>query len=87
MKFEVDFNREEDDKTLEQIGCIQEDILPQPKYPPFTQYVIELNTFEELEELLNKLNKIKREEYCGQCLDYSAIISFDPATIYFDNKI
>lgn len=79
MWFEINFNREEDDKTLEQIGAKLEPT-NSTKYPPFETYKIEINTFEELEKLLEKVKQIKSNYY-------SAVISYDPPTIYLDKEI
>ena len=79
MIFEIDFNHEHDDKVLVEVGAeIVE--LPNRKYPPYELIKIELNTFEELEQLLNKVELIKGKFY-------SAVISFDSPTIYLDNKV
>lgn len=74
MKFQIDYNRKQDDKTLEQIGAklIQ--------HEEYNQYEIELNTFEELKELLDKVNIIENTFY-------SALISFDSPTIYLDKDL
>ncbi len=79
MKFEIDFNKIHDDKILEEIGAT---LTPtgSEKYAPFEVYKIELNSFEELEELLNKVESIKNRYY-------SAIISFDPPTIFLDDDV
>ena len=50
------------------------------KYPPFEVLKVEVKDFKELEKLLEKVDK-----HYGDF--YSAIISFDPATIYLDNKV
>ena len=80
MKFEIDFNRGSDDKTLEAIGAKLEPIPGATKYPPFDRYMIELNTFEELEALLKEVDFITG-------VYYSAIISFDSPTIFLDNNV
>lgn len=79
MNFDLDFNRENDDKTIELLGA---KLVPTgaDKYPPFENYMIELNTFEELESLLKKVEKIKGEYY-------SAVVSFDPPTIFLDKDV
>jgi hypothetical protein len=77
MKFEIDFNTDADDKTLEQLGAKLVPITYAVKYGPFDKWEIELNTFEELEELLSKVDSIKKGIY-------SAIVSFDPPTIYLE---
>jgi hypothetical protein len=79
MIFEIDFNHERDDKVLVEVGAeIVE--LPNRKYPPYELIKIELNTFEELEQLLNKINSIKNKLY-------SAVINFDPPAIFLDDKV
>lgn len=79
MKFEIDFNRTPNDEILNQLGA---KLLPtgSTKYPPFEFYQIELNTFEELEELLKKVDLITNKMYC-------AIISFDPPIIFLDDDV
>jgi hypothetical protein len=76
MIFEIDFNNETDDKTLEDIGAKLVST-GATKYPPFEHYKIELNGFEELEQLINTVDSIKGKFY-------SAVISFDPPTIYLE---
>ena len=83
MKFEIAFNLESDDKTLIEIGAT---LFPYPykdEEPPFTAYQIEINSFEELRDLLYNVNVAKKEQKDF----YSAVISFDPPTIYLDNKV
>lgn len=77
MKFEINFNRVNDDKTLEELGAILVPIPYAVEYPQFDIYEIELNTFEELEELLSKVKSIKKDYY-------SAVLSFDPPCIFLD---
>jgi hypothetical protein len=79
MTFEIDFNQEIDDKTLEDIGAKLVST-GSTKYPPFEVHKIELNDFEELEQLLNKVELIKGKFY-------SAVISFDGPTIFLDDKV
>ena len=79
MKFEIDWNRDTDDKTLEAIGATHVYYDLDCDY-----YWVELNSFEELEELLKKVNTIKKRSIMTE---YSAVISFDPPTIYLDNEI
>lgn len=76
MIFEIDFNKETDDKTLEEIGAKLVST-GATKYPPFEVYKIELNGFEELQQLISKLDSIKSKFY-------SAVVSFDPPTIYLE---
>ena len=79
MIFEIDFNRETDESTLEEIGAKLVST-GADKYPPFEIYKIELNTFEELEQLVNKVDSIKGKLY-------GAVISFDPPTIFLDDNL
>jgi hypothetical protein len=75
MIFEIDFNRDTDYKTLEEIGA-------KPiTMEEYDYYTIEVNTFEELEQLLAHVETIRDEKY------YSAVISFDPPTIYLDKDV
>jgi hypothetical protein len=71
MRFEIDFNRETDDKTIEMLGAKLE------PYGPFEKWSIDINTFEELENLIKKVDEIKGDYY-------SAVISFDPPSIFLD---
>jgi hypothetical protein len=82
MLFEINFNTESDDKVLEELGA---KLVPtgSTEYPPFEIYKIELNTFEELENLLAKVDKLKS----GTAELYSAILGFNPATIYLDTDV
>lgn len=79
MRFEVNFNNENDDVALAKLGS---ELLSTgaKKYPPFEVHYLTINTFEELEGLLVKLNNIKGKEY-------AAVVSFDPATIFFDADV
>lgn len=79
MKFEIDWNRELDDKSLEAIGAVHDCCDSGYNY-----YWIELNSFEELEELLIKVNKLKTT---SGIIEYSAVVNFDPPTIYLDNEV
>jgi hypothetical protein len=80
MRFEIDFNKETNDKVLEHIGAKLVPYVPTPKYGPDSRYLINIDTFEELEVLLNKLN-IETNKI------YSAVISFDPPIIYLDDNV
>ncbi len=77
MKFEIDFNHNDcrDVKLLKDNGCILE------YFDEYTAYFIELNTFEELEELLNKINKNRSIQD-----SFNALITFDSPVIFLDNK-
>ena len=82
MIFEIDFNRNSSlrtDKFLrEKLGAYIVDT-SSTKYPPFEVLKIEVKDFEHLEEIL----KITKNEFNDF---YSAIISFDPPTIYLDDS-
>ncbi len=79
MIFEIDFNREVDDKFLESIGAKWYET-GSVKYAPFEILKIEINSFEELEEILKKVDKEKEGMY-------SAIVSFDPPCIFLDKEV
>ena len=77
MKFQIDFNTQVNDKVLEEIGAKYEETWPDNA----GAYFIEINNISELELLLKKVDLLMNDIY------YSAIVSFDPAIIYLDNKI
>ena len=82
MVFTIDFNDinfNDDDFLVKELGAYWVDT-GTTKYPPFEVLKIEVKDFEELERLLEKVDK-----HYGDF--YSAVISFEPATIYLDNKI
>ena len=79
MIFEIDFNRVQNDTLLQELGAKMVDT-GSTKYPPFERLEIELNTFEELEELIKKVDTYYNDLY-------SAIISFDRPIIYLDNYV
>ena len=79
MLFEVDFDKigyYNDEFLIEKLGAYK---VPtnSKKYPPFERCMIELNTFEELEEILRKVDK---EHKCSS----TALISFDSPTIFLE---
>jgi len=78
MKFIIDFNREHDDTLLESLGAKLENRCS--KDDPCDSYAININSFEELEEVLGKVDKEKG-------YFYSAVISFDPPSIYLDKEV
>ena len=82
MKFQVDFNRPtfNDDKFLIDILGAKVVKTGSDKYPPFELLYLELDNFEQLEKIITKV-----DTHYGDY--YSAVISFDPPTIYLDNKI
>ena len=73
MKFYIDFNREVNDKALEQLGAVEE-----WKDGEWLGYFIEIEDFAQLEEFERKVNKLFDYKY-------SLIIGFDRPTIYLDN--
>lgn len=74
MKFEIDFNYDDNDALLEQLGAAFEgDEL-------LGAYFIEIEGFDELEALLKKLDALTNDLW-------SAVVSFDSPTIYLDNKV
>lgn len=74
MKFELDFNRENDDEFILHLGARWED------YGEYKRMVIDLDNFEDLEKLLDQV-KVLRGEF------YSAVVDFDPPTIYLDKDV
>lgn len=80
MIFEIDFNRETNDKLLEIIGAKLVKLDSAIEEPPFEVYKVEVDEFEDLEKLIAKVDK-----YTGRM--YSAIISFDPPTIFLDSEV
>ena len=80
MLYEIDFNRQTDEQTLQSIGAKLYPIPYATKHGPFEVYKIEIDKMEELEPILEKVKQIKGEYY-------SAVVDFDPPTIYLDNKI
>ena len=61
MVFQIDFNREKDDKTLEAIGAIEKSFFN----GEFDIYYheIEIEHFKELELILTKIDFIKKDNY------------------------
>ena len=74
MKFDIDFNRENDDAFILSLGAKWED------FGDFSRMMIELDSFEDLQELLNEVDGEKSDIY-------SAVISFDPPTIFLDKDV
>ena len=79
MLFEIDFNEigyYNDEFLIEKLRAYK---VPtnSKKYPPFEVLHIEVEDFKHLEEILKKVD----EEFGGFS---SAIISFDPPTIFLD---
>ncbi len=75
MKFEIDFNdmAYRNNKLLEEVGAKLEDL------GEYSAYFIELNSFEELEIVLDKVNK-ETKDY------YNALVTYDSPMIFLDNK-
>jgi DNA-binding Lrp family transcriptional regulator len=72
MIFEIDFNRTSNDKFLtEKLGANRVDDFI---------LTIDVKDFDHLEKILDLV-----DEELGDF--YSAVISFDPPTIYLDNKV
>jgi len=80
MKFEIDLNWGHDDALLIALGAKEE--IHSFDVERWSSYHVELNTFQDLEELLKEVNKHRK----GDEFEYSAIVSFDPPMIYLDNK-
>lgn len=78
MKFQIDFYSQDDSEILQQLGAKLELRKGKNNFYDFFYYSIEIKDFQELELLLQKVDKMKNGIY-------SAIISFDPPTIYLDN--
>ena len=79
MLFEIDFNTGNyvnDEFLINVLGAKLEPTHSQ-KYPPFEVLHIEVEDFKHLEEILKKVD----EEFGGFS---SAVISFDPPTIFLD---
>ena len=73
MKFYIDFNREVNDKALEELGAVEES-----QDGEWFGYFIEIEDFAQLEEFERKVNKLFDYKY-------SLIIGFDRPTIFLDD--
>ena len=84
MKFEVAFNHDIPNarRILKELGAASE-YAHHDIYPAFKYFTIELESFEDLDKLLQKVNELIGS---SKVLDYSAVMSFDPPAIFFDNK-
>ena len=80
MKFEIDLNWGHDDALLKTLGA--EERIRNSDAEIWSSFYVELNTFQDLEELLKEANKHKKDDE----FEYSAIVSFDPPMLYLDNK-
>ena len=79
MRFEIDFDKigyYNDEFLIEKLGAYKVSTNSK-KYPPFEVLHIEVEDFKHLEKIL----KIVDEEFGGFS---SAIISFDPPTIFLE---
>ena len=82
MIFEIGFNDtnfNDDDFLIRELEAYWVDT-GSTKYPPFEVLKVEVKDFKELEKMLEKVDK-----HYGDF--YSAVISFNPATIYLDSKV
>ena len=82
MRFEIDFNDtnfNDDNFLIKELGAYWVNT-GSDKYPSFKVLMIQLDGFRELETLLEKV-----DTHYGDF--YSAVISFDPPTIYLDKNI
>ena len=73
MEFQIDFNRGDNDKMLEQLGAVHKS-----QDHESLGYFIEIEDFAQLAEFEKKVNKLLDYKY-------SLIIGFNPATIYLDD--
>ena len=80
MKFEIGFNRRDNNDTKEFYKFIEATLISKEECE---YYQIELNTFEELEKLLNKINM----KYYNNTYTYSVVMSFDNPVIFLDKDI
>lgn len=80
MIFEISFNRKDKNDNKEFFDFIGAKINNNDEY---SYYQIELNSFEELEELMKTINK----KLYDNIFEYSSIISFDPPVIFLDKNV
>lgn len=73
MEFQIDFNRGDNDKMLEQLGAVEKS-----QDGEWFGYFIEIEDFAQLEEFEKKVERIVGGTY-------SLIIGFNPSTIYLDD--
>lgn len=78
MIFIIDFNNGiyGDHILLEKLGAIERPT-GQTKYGSFEEYALDVRDFEHLKEILEIVDREKENIY-------SAIVSFDPPTIFLD---
>ena len=82
MKFDIDFNHFNDkNNTKEFYEFIGAKLVNHSEH---SFYEIELNSFEELAELMKKIN----QKILGKNFGYSAVVNFEAGmgTIYLDDK-
>lgn len=79
MIFEIGFNREDKNDTKSFYEFIEATL--NNNNEEYSFYEIELKSFEELEQLMEKINL----KYKGDIFSYSAVISFDNPCIYLDD--
>lgn len=80
MKFEIAFNKKDKNDTKEFYNFIEAKFIEHDKGG---WYEIELNSFEELEELMNKINM----KYFNNNYTYAAVIMFNNPVIFLDKDI
>lgn len=73
MEFQIDFNRGDNDKMLEELGAVEKS-----QYGEWLGYFIEIEDFAQLAEFEDEVERIVGG-------NYSLIIGFNPATIYLDD--
>jgi len=80
MVFIINFNKseEQDDFFLEELGAKLSTIYNKPFC--FGEYEINIDNFEELKTLLKKVDNNYNDHY-------SAIITFNPATLFLDKDV
>lgn len=81
MKFQIDFNNDVDNSNflINSLGAVSEPS-DADEYPPSEALTVDVQSFKQLKEILKIVNTEFKD-------DYSAVISFDPATIYLDNNV
>ena len=77
MKFEIDFNHND----CRDVSLLKDNGAKLEHFDEYSMYTIELNTFEELEELLKKINKNRSIQD-----SFNALVTFDSPVIFLDSK-
>jgi GTPase Era involved in 16S rRNA processing len=80
MKFEIAFNKKDNNDTKEFYDFIGAKFI---HHDEGSWAEIELNSFEELETLMNKINM----KYYNNTWTYSAVVVFDNPVIYLDKDV